>query len=127
MIFWLAKLIADLTGWDIIKLQKRLILALMLIVVGVFIFTIAFIFRACHKAPHLDQKQIQKAQDAIAKQDRVEMERVLIDATVTEQQIDGNVANAKADTVNAIHTAQKKAAGMSNAELAAELERLANE
>lgn len=93
-----------------------------LIIVGLW-------FRSCwskHKAK-LNERQIIAAQQAIAKQDREEMVKVLTEVAVEEKQIDGNVANADRQKVEAISDARKRAAGMSNAELAAELERLASE
>jgi hypothetical protein len=86
-----------------------------------------FIYRACHKTPHLDEQQIKRAQDAIAKQDREEMTKVLVDAEVKEKQIDANLANSDSAKLQAIYEARRKANAMTNEELARRLEELANE
>jgi uncharacterized membrane protein YvbJ len=88
---------------------------------------IGFIFRAFHHGPKLDQKQIQRAQTAIAKDDRDEMTRVLVESDVQEKKIDGNLAYASTNTQNAIADSKKQWADKSNDELAAELERRAQE
>jgi uncharacterized membrane protein YvbJ len=95
-------------------------------VVLVFVL-IGFIFKAFHHAPKLDQKQIQRAQTAIATQDREEMTKVLVESDVQEKKIDANVAYANTETVNAIADSKKQWADKSNDELAAELERRAQE
>ncbi len=114
---------ANIFGWIIA--HKRLVLY---IVGGIVLFIcVSLIYRACHKAPHLDEKQIQRAQDAIAKQDREEMVKVLTEAEVAEKQIDANLAEGEHQKLEAIQEAKRKAAKMTNDELAAELERLAQE
>lgn len=88
---------------------------------------IGFIFKAFHHGPKLDQKQIQRAQTAIAKDDRDEMTRVLVESDVAEKKIDGNLAYSSTNTQNAIADSKKQWADRSNDELAAELERRAQE
>lgn len=99
------------------------------VVLGVVaaIVVIVVLNRSCRHEPKLDEKQIQKVQDAIAKQDREEMERVLAEVEVIEKQIDANTVDAQAQTHAAIKNAKDKAAGMSNDELAAELEKRLNQ
>lgn len=86
-----------------------------------------FVYRACNKPPKLDEKAIQKAQRAIAENDRKAMEEVLIESEVAEKQIDQNLANADRQKLEAISEARKKVSQMNNEELAAELERRARE
>ncbi len=82
------------------------------------LFGSVFLYRACNRPPKLDEKQIQKAQQAIAANDRQAMVEVLIAAEVAEKKIDANVVDASTQTVNAIVAAKKKANEMSNEELA---------
>lgn len=118
MIFWISKQIASLFGLDITKVQKAVILAVMILVV-IAVIALGLFLRSCfHKEPKLDEKQIQKAQQAIAANDRQAMVEVLIAAEVAEKKIDANVVDASTQTVNAIAAAKKKANEMSNEELA---------
>ena len=84
-------------------------------------------YRFCNRPPKLDEKAIQKAQTAIAEQDRKAMVEVLTEIEVKEKQIDGNAVEAQAETFTAIKNAKEKAAAMTNEQLAAELERKLHE
>lgn len=107
--------------WDNPRILIVALAVLLLLVIGLQM-------RGCFRAkPKLNQQEIIELQKAIATEDRKAMEKILIDSDVREKQIDGNVVNAKMDTVNAIADAKKKASQMSNEELAAELERRARE
>jgi len=107
--------------WDNPRILIVALAVLLLLVIGLQM-------RGCFRAkPKLSQQEIIELQKAIATEDRKAMEKILIDSDVREKQIDGNVVNAKMDTVNAIADAKKKASQMSNEELAAELERRARE
>lgn len=127
MIFWIAKTICGLTGWDVSKVQKRLLAGVMILAAIVFIVIVSMIYKACHHGPKLDEKQIQKVQDAIASGDRAEREKVFEEVKVAEKQIDANTVDASTKTVNAIADAKKQAAGMTNEQLADELERKLHE
>lgn len=120
----MALIFANIFGW--LVAHKRLVLY---IAIGIVVLFAGLYIRSCwngHKAK-LNEQQIQRAQEAIAKQDREEMQKVLIEAEVQEKAIDANVANAEAEKQKAITEAKKRAAQMTNEELAAELERLASE
>jgi hypothetical protein len=79
------------------------------------------IWRACNKPPRLNEKQIQKAQDAIAKQEREEMLEVLAESDTAEDAIDSNIKQIELDR----EAAKQNYTGLSNDELATELERRA--
>lgn len=114
---------ANIVGFIIAKWRWFAIFAgvvLLFVVIG-------FIFKAFNRPPKLDQKQIQRAQTAIATADREEMTKVLVESDVREKQIDTNVAYANNATVDAINESKKTWANASNDELAAELERRAQE
>jgi hypothetical protein len=104
--------------WD----NKKVVLP----IIGILILTIWFT-RACNRPPKLDEKAIQRAQQAIAENDREKMKEVLAESEVREQNIDANLAMADRQKVEALANARKKAEQMSNEELAAELERRMHE
>lgn len=109
-------------GWFIVDHWKIVVPAIVLIFA-------AFWFRSCwakHKAK-LNEQQIVAAQQAIATQDREAMTKVLVEADVAEKQIDANLANSDHQKLEAIQEARRKAAQMTNAELAATLEEMAKE
>lgn len=122
---------------EILRIAKNIVLGIVDFVVSYWkivipliaiIIIVVFIQRACkaHSA-RLNEKQIVAAQQAIAKQDREEMTKVLVESDVQEKQIDQNVADAEVQKVAAIAESKKKAEAMTNDELAAELERRSKE
>ncbi len=120
MMLWIATTIASIFGLkDVMLILKRVQLAA--IVIGFLAVCIigGLIFKACHKAPKLDEKAIQKAQQAIAKEDRKQMLEILAQSDVAEQGIDNSVKAAE----NATEQAKKSYSGLSNEALASELER----
>jgi hypothetical protein len=94
-------------------------------VVGVVFFLVIFglVYRSCSKPPKLDQKAIIEAQQAIAKEDRKVMVEILAESDVREQGIDNSIKAVE----QATEDAKKNYTGLSNDELAAELERRAKE
>lgn len=128
MIFAIASFIASLFGWDISKVQRWLLLAVT-VIIGIAILALGLWIKSCVGKRHakLNEKQIQAAQTAIAKQDREQMTRVLVESDVAEKQINDNTANAHTETVNAIEAAKKAYADKTNQELADELNRRARE
>jgi len=102
--------------WDNPRYLVMLLAAILLLVVGLQM-------KGCFKrTPKLNEAEIRRAQQAIADQDRSKMIEVLTASEVREKNIDANVANAKADTLNAIHESKIKYNDMTNDELAKELE-----
>ena len=102
--------------WDNPRYLVMLLAAILLLVVGLQM-------KGCFKrTPKLNEAEIRTAQQAIADQDRSKMIEVLTASEVREKNIDANVANAKADTLNAIHESKIKYNDMTNDELAKELE-----
>lgn len=71
----------------------------------------------------LNQDEIIRAQQAIAKEDRKEMINVLTESDIREKAIDANLAEGRNATVNALIESRSKYAQMDNANLAAELEK----
>lgn len=83
-----------------------------------------FVLRACNKPASLNEKQIQKNQEAIASGERKKMEEALLESRVAEQQIDANRADAENKKLKALDDARKEAREMSNEDLAKTLEGL---
>lgn len=91
------------------------------------LIALVFFVRWWNRPPKLDEKAIQAAQKAIAENDRKAMVEVLAASDVQEKQIDGNLANAETEKLKAFHEARKNAEAMTNDELAAELNRRAQQ
>ena len=87
-----------------------------------FLILFALAFRSCGK-PKLDQKEIIEAQQAIEKQDRKVMVEILTNSDIREQGIDNSIKLAE----EATEQSKKNYSGLSNEELAAELERRSKE
>ncbi len=82
-----------------------------------------WVYRACNRPPKLNEKEIQKAQTAIAKQDREEMVKILAESEVRETAIDTTLQQAERATEDAKRNYNR----LTNEELAAELERRSKE
>lgn len=106
---------ANIIGW--IAAHWRLVAGA---VVALFlVIGFGLVYRACNKPPTLDQKEIIKAQQAIAKEDRKVMVEILTNSKVQEQGIDNSIKAAE----EATEKAKRDYSRLSNDELAAELER----
>ena len=110
---------ANIIGW--IVAHKRLVVGAVAILFLVIV--IGLVVRSCGKSPKLDQKEILKAQQAIEKEDRKVMLEILSNSDVKEQAIDSNIKLIE----QATEEAKKNYTGLSNQELAAELERRSKE
>lgn len=73
--------------------------------------------------PKLDEKTIQRAENAIKEHNDVELKEILAEADAKEEVIAGNVANAEKATEQVKADAKKKYDAMTVDELAAELEK----
>ena len=125
--FFLASLISKAFGLDISKVQRWLVIG-MIVLIAVVVLVLGLWLRSCfHKAPSLNQEEITKAQQAIAANDRKVMVDILANSNARQAETDQTVSNAKAAANDAATQARKDAANMSNEELAAELERRAKE
>lgn len=127
MIFAISKFVADLFGWDISRVQRYvvwIILGLVLLVIVI----IGISLKSCFtKTPKLNQVEIQKAQQAIAAQDRKEMIEVLAQSDAREKAADATEIEANVVKQNAVAESKKQWADASNEDMAAELERRAKE
>lgn len=107
--------------WNTYTWQPKLIALGVLLVL---ILVVVFSFKGCGKsAPKLNEQEIQKGEQAVKERNDKELRQILTSSDVREAEIEANVANAKAETVNAIADAKAKYANMNTDELAAELER----
>jgi hypothetical protein len=73
--------------------------------------------------PKLDEKAIQRAENAIAERNTAELKEILAESDVKQEVIAGNVANAEKETERVKEESKKKYNEMSLEDLAAELER----
>lgn len=80
-----------------------------------------FVYRACNKPPKLDEEAIRKAQAAIAKEDRKEMIEILAASDVKEQGVDDSIKAIE----NATEQSKKNYTGLTNDQLAEELNKRA--
>jgi hypothetical protein len=127
MILTLAKFISGLFGIDLQKAQRYVIYAVM-IVIAIIVLVFAMWMRSCFtKTPKLNEAEIQKAQQSIAVEDRKQMVDILANSDAREAAIDGNISNAKANTINAIHDSREKWSKASDDEIKAELMRRMNQ
>lgn len=121
MILKLAEIIAKLFGLGIgnpaaLKWARRVVL---FVIIAVLIIAGLWIRSCVNKPPRLNEQQIQKAQQAIAKQEREEMLEVLAESDTAEDAIDSSLKQIEIDK----EAAKRSYSGFSNDELAAELER----
>lgn len=88
------------------------------------IFVAVFgLMKACSKPKvRLDEKELQQVNEAIETRERKKMEDAFVKVEAKQAEIEANVTNAKAATVNAQAEAKKKVQAMTDDELAAYLE-----
>lgn len=91
------------------------------VIIGLFvvIFGTAVLWKRCNPPPKINEKDILKAQNAIATGDRERQIEVLAESDTAEDAIDSNIKAVE----NAREAAKKNYAGKSNEEIAAELEK----
>lgn len=117
-------ILANIAGW--IVAHWRIVAYITL--AGVLFVGVGLIFSRCgKKQPKLDQQAIIKAQEAIAANDHKQMVEILANSDAQEAAIDQNVANSKAETINAAANSRQTWSNANNADLAAELERRSHE
>lgn len=103
--------------WFVIDNWKVVLPVVLVLVASIWLY------RACSRPPKLDEKAIQKAQQAIAEQDRKAMVEILAESDTKEAEIDSNLKQIELDR----EAAKKNYTGLSNEQLGAELERRAKE
>lgn len=81
MILTISRLIANLFGFDISKVQKWVLLALM-ILIGIIVLAFGLWVRSCVRKPaKIDEKSIQKINTANERERKGELDKVLRDNT----------------------------------------------
>jgi len=106
--------ILNVIGW--IKGHARYVLTGLAILI--LLVAVGLTYQRCQGKPKLDEKAIQKAQQAIAKEDRKAMVEILAESDAKEQEIDGSIKAAE----QATEDAKKSYSNYTNDELAKELE-----
>lgn len=115
--------------WDIWWLKftivPKLISAAVLLAL---LLTPILVMRGCSKSPKvLTEQEKQEINNAIADRDEKKLKEKLVEFEVEEQIIEGNVANAEVEKINAIAESRKKWANANISELQAEFDRRMNE
>lgn len=123
MILLIAKLITSVFGVDLQKAQRWVLIGL--VVAGIALILILGLWlKSCFsKPPKLDEKEIQKAEQAVKEKNDEELRKILTNSDVREKVIEANIANSEAETVNAIAESKEKYKNMNTTDLAAELEK----
>jgi len=123
MILFIAGLLTKFFGVDLQKAQRAVVIAF--IVIGlVLILIFGLWMKSCFtKTPKLNEAEIQKGEQAVKERNDAALKEILVQSDVREAQIEANVSNARAETVNAIAEAKEKYANMNTSQLAEELER----
>ena len=125
MIFAIANVLMKLLGVNFETAIKYARLVLIAIIGLIVVIITVFVFKACNRPPKLNEKQIQKVQQAIEKQERGEMVETLAQIEVETKGIDANLANADNEKLKAFTEARNKARSMTNEELREALNALA--
>jgi low affinity Fe/Cu permease len=119
MIFGLASLLIRIFGFDFAK-ATRIARFVVVVLFAIVLLVGGLWLRSCFKkTPKIDEKAVNKAQNAIAKQDREQMVEVLAESDTKEDEVDSNIKGIE----HAREEAKKNYSGKSNEELAAELEK----
>lgn len=115
--------------WDIWWLKFTLVPKLISVgVLIVLLLIIVFSFKSCFtKTPTvMTEQEKQEVKNAIADRDEKKLKEKLAELEVKEQVIEGNVANADSQKINAIADSRKKWANANISELQAEFDRRMN-
>ena len=109
---------------EIIRIAKNIFFFLVAkwqIVVSAIIvlFVVVFVYKACNKPPKLDEKQIQKAEQAVKERNDEVLKEILADSDTRLDNIDSNIKQAEERT----REAKKNYSDWTADELAAEIER----
>lgn len=127
MILVIAKLLNSWFKIDLQKAQRWVIIGLM-VLIGVFVLVFALTMRSCFKkTPKLDEAEIQKAQQAIAVEDRKVMVEILANSDAKEAVADNVSANADVVKINTLKESRDKWSEATVDEMTAELERRAKQ
>lgn len=104
MIFWISKLIASWFGLDISVVQKRVLLAFM-ILAGIIVIVIGLRIKSCVvPSPKIDIKNVDKINRANETERKKELETLIVNNQSTVKTVDGRNAIAE------LNEAEKQAA-----------------
>lgn len=112
--------------WDLWWLKLTLVPKSIsaVVVIGIVLVVFGLIYRSCGKPPKvITEAEQQEIKNAIADRDEKKLKEKLVEFEVEEQIIEGNVANAEVEKVNAIAESRKKWANANISELQAEFDR----
>jgi hypothetical protein len=102
-------IILSAVSWVVMQAKKHKEWFAIIGILFLAVVLIAF-FRSCRSEPQpkLNEAEIHAADTAIKERNDAELGEILTQSDVRMKQIDANLANAKADTVNAIHESRRK-------------------
>jgi hypothetical protein len=119
-------LAASTGGWSLVVEHWRVFLiiaaALVLTLSGFCVYK-----RIFNRTPKLNEPEIQAARVAIQEHNDQKLREILTNSDVREAQIDQDIYNAHAAAINSVAVSHEKYGNMNTADLAAELERRAQE
>jgi hypothetical protein len=120
MIFGIVNLLIKIFGFDEIKatrIARWIFVAILVVVLVAF----GLLLRSCwnKKAPlKMDEADIHRAQQAIATDDRKELEATYVEVKAKQAEANAPAEKAKAERINAASDARKEVEQMTNQELA---------
>jgi hypothetical protein len=114
-----------LTIWKFTKLALWFVIDNWKVVLPIVLVLVAavFVFKACNKPPSLNEKQIQKAEQAVKERNDKVLKEILAESDTRVDAIDSNIKLSEERTRDAV----KSYEGMTVDELAAEIERRKNQ
>jgi hypothetical protein len=92
----------------------------------VLVFGVAVLWKRCNPPPKMDEKEIQKGENAKKEQNDAELRKILVNSDVRAAEIDANTQDASAQTVNAANASHQKWDNANRDELQAEFDRRAH-
>lgn len=100
MIFWLATLVSKITGWDISKVQ-RIVVIVMIALVGIAVLSFGLWAKSCWSAHKLKvtQAQIDKINNANEHDRKAELQKVIDDNADVVRTVDNRTAVSETNTI----------------------------
>jgi uncharacterized membrane protein YhiD involved in acid resistance len=120
-------ILAILTGgWGLVITHWRAALIVVVVVI-VSIFGYCGVRKVLKPTPKLSEPEIHAAQVAIEEHNDAKLREILVNSDVREAHVDQDIYNARSAAVNAAAVSHEKYANMNTDELAAEIERRAQQ
>lgn len=108
-------------------LRRGVRIGAVVLAVLILLFVVLQIRSCFSRPPKLDERQIQRAEEAIKAGNDRELREILVESDAAEARAVQGAANAKADRINAVYESRKKWENASREELQAEFDRRRNQ